>query len=77
MERTYLGPGESDGGWRHHQQRPLLPVISRDADGLYCLPQAHVIGQQQAAFPGNGKAARSEEESFTILQSLRAADKAQ
>lgn len=53
---TDLLPGEAHGGGHHHQERPLLPVEGSNADGLDGLPQAHVIGKQQAASFGDGKA---------------------
>lgn len=56
----YLSPGESYRGRSHHQQRPLLFVISCYTDGLNSLSQAHVISQEEAALFRHCKAAETE-----------------
>lgn len=37
-----LDPGVFEGGWHHHQQRPLLPVGICHRDGLHRLPETHL-----------------------------------
>ena len=49
-----------DGGGRDNEERPVLPVVGSNPQGLDSLAQTHVVSNQHFALPTNTKSGGKE-----------------